>query len=466
MNESAKKENILDTSVFLDDEPNSEDIWGGDAFARDKKASELTSLIRRAETPFVLALHGEWGSGKTYLLRRWKMQLEKEKAKVVYFNAWEDDFCGDPFIAIIGQLRNVFKGSDWEEITKSAASLIPWVKEKTLAAAGLEKENLQSVSEKVFDEYMEVRENLDALRNTLSELAKDKTGMPLVFIIDELDRCRPTFALETLERVKHIFNVKNVVFVLGINKKQLAKSVKSLYGDIGGEGYLQRFFDHEITLLASPSVYYKHIFDKMNMHGLFRQSPRLLAGWHPALGKDFAIIADYMNLSLRQVNNFARMITGILNEKEKHSPSILPNEGWGVVFLAFLRIKYPELYQDFVDGNIKSKDVINKILELFPDYEYDPKQNREYNSIVDCKNMIEGIFYLFADEDKEGNAIQHELHAIAHNLPTPKPLHLSERTKKLGKPYAEQVLERFIMPHDNWIPLKSIARMLDIGMNE
>ena len=69
-----------------------------------------------------------------------------------------------------------------------------------------------------------------------------------MFIIDELDRCRPTFAIELLERVKHIFDVPNIVFVFGINRAELVKSLESIYGEIDAGTYLRRFFDMEFVL--------------------------------------------------------------------------------------------------------------------------------------------------------------------------------------------------------------------------
>ena len=70
----------------------------------------------------------------------------------------------------------------------------------------------------------------------------------MVFIIDELDRCRPTFAIELLERVKHIFDVPNLVFAFGINRDELCSSLQSIYGNIDADVYLRRFFDMEFTL--------------------------------------------------------------------------------------------------------------------------------------------------------------------------------------------------------------------------
>ena len=77
----------------------------------------------------------------------------------------------------------------------------------------------------------ELIKNLSAL--PAEALTKTEDPRPIVFIIDELDRCRPTFAIELLERVKHIFNqAHGIIFVFGINRTELTKSVRSVYGDI------------------------------------------------------------------------------------------------------------------------------------------------------------------------------------------------------------------------------------------
>ncbi len=81
------------------------------------------------------------------------------------------------------------------------------------------------------------------LRETQRSLASDvreETGHPLVFIIDELDRCQPTIAIALLERVKHICDVPDVVFVFGVNRLELTRSVQSVYGAIDAGTYLRR----------------------------------------------------------------------------------------------------------------------------------------------------------------------------------------------------------------------------------
>ena len=90
-----------------------------------------------------------------------------------------------------------------------------------------------------------------------------------MFIIDELDRCRPSFSIEVLEKAKHFFNVENIIFVLGADKEQLGHSIKAIYGnDLNVNGYLRRFIDLDYVL-PSPDkglfvkvLFKKHLFNE------------------------------------------------------------------------------------------------------------------------------------------------------------------------------------------------------------
>ena len=71
----------------------------------------------------------------------------------------------------------------------------------------------------------------------------------MIVVIDELDRCRPSYAVELLEVAKHLFAVDHIVFVLAVNRSELAHSIKALYGgDFDAVGYLRRFFDVDFRL--------------------------------------------------------------------------------------------------------------------------------------------------------------------------------------------------------------------------
>ena len=87
----------------------------------------------------------------------------------------------------------------------------------------------------------------------------------MVFFVDELDRCRPTYAVELLERIKHLFEVDNIVFVLALSTGQLESSIRSLYGDgLDAPGYLRRFIDLEYPLREpAADVYSRTLFEAL-----------------------------------------------------------------------------------------------------------------------------------------------------------------------------------------------------------
>ena len=94
---------------YPESDPTEGDPWKDDVLNRKDIAEKLTNMIRNQSESIVMGLHGDWGTGKTFLLKRWQYDLEKRGAKAIYFNAWEDDFFSDPFTAIIGQLTRFFR---------------------------------------------------------------------------------------------------------------------------------------------------------------------------------------------------------------------------------------------------------------------------------------------------------------------------------------------------------------------
>ena len=114
---------------------------------------------------------------------------------------------------------------------------------------------LAALAEKSLSRYQEAQKSVEAFRGVLQNMAnalsKSRENRPLIVVIDELDRCRPSYAVELLETAKHLFAVNNIIFVLAVNRTELAHSIKALYGSgFDAEGYLGRFFDVDFLLPA------------------------------------------------------------------------------------------------------------------------------------------------------------------------------------------------------------------------
>lgn len=211
-------------------------IWKEDLMGRKQAAERFGVLLSGQHGPLNVCIDGAWGTGKTFFLRRFKSQWEVDGGKAIYFNAWEDDFLPDPLVALIGQIWSLIKGGTLSEVGRAVSSCAGGlIKSFVLDKIGVSEEKLKTGTESAFDEYLSLAERRNDLWNRLTEVAQgiaEETKRPLLFIVDELDRCRPTFAIEVLERIKHLFAIKNVVFVFGVDKEQLQRLIRSVYGDI------------------------------------------------------------------------------------------------------------------------------------------------------------------------------------------------------------------------------------------
>jgi len=239
----------------------------------------LASLIGRLEGPFVLALDSPWGTGKTTIVKMLQAKLALDQFQCIYFNAWKVDYVTDPLVALVSVLDGVhltdaeaetsFRGhlKAAKRITSAVAkrAVVAGVKAATLGVLDIEGDyekiaadasgeaagNLVDAFQKEKQALEEFRVEVEKAINQLKAAGKKEN---LVFFIDELDRCRPTFAIEMLERVKHLFDVPNIVFVLAIDKSQLEASTAAVYGEkIDAPEYLRRFIDldYGIPLLQS-----------------------------------------------------------------------------------------------------------------------------------------------------------------------------------------------------------------------
>ena len=247
-----------------------EDPFGSDHLGRKESVEVLTRIVSRIEGPCVLALDAPWGYGKTTFLEMWKAWLRQEAQGfrvVACFNAWETDFTNHPFLALSSELTKVlescietaivekFKDAarQAQKVLRVASALAPLV-ELLQPGAGLVVGAASSTlaaamsGEADTNSYQEAKEAITNFKESLGELAQG-LEKPLVIMIDELDRCRPSYAVELLEVAKHLFAVDNVVFVLAVNRAELVHSVKALYGTcFDADGYLRRFFDLDFQL--------------------------------------------------------------------------------------------------------------------------------------------------------------------------------------------------------------------------
>jgi hypothetical protein len=266
------------------------DIWEDDLLDREKDASFLQKLLlaksKEKETnpdspAYVLNIDQSWGAGKTFFLKRFEQQLREEAGYATcYINAWEDDFSEDPMIPIISAIdqqllsanaRDSDASKHWKD-AKSHVVTFAKVFTKHAAMGALKKftgvhlaeltdelehsdtiaktgeDSTEIAAEHLLESFRGKKKHLndfkEAFAAAIKALSNSGSKSPLFVLIDELDRCKPTYAIAVLERIKHLFSVNGVVFVLATDKEQLSHSISAVYGEnFDGARYLNRFFD-------------------------------------------------------------------------------------------------------------------------------------------------------------------------------------------------------------------------------
>ena len=410
--------------------------WNDDVLQRSQLGATLTNIAKTQSGPLTISIHGYWGTGKTFLLQRWQRELQTQKVQALYFNAWEDDFCDDPLLAILGQLAEHFKESDLNCLASAVIDIaVPLLRQTALtlvkATTGLSLDLQQNQSPTLLDLYLDHRKSKDDLKEHLARLADavhDETGYPLVFIIDELDRCRPTFAIELLEKVKHIFDIKHMVFVFGLNRRELSISLRSIYGDIDSDVYLRRFFDIEFTLPEiNGALYCKHVMDQYGLQDYFatlssEANSRVHNDTYRLLYDTFPEIWSRFSLSLRDIEHCVALIALVArNVRTGHPvyPAVLG-------LLIPIKLKNSDLYQSFVRQESLASEVINYADSLLSSEPISASEIRVFD-------WIEA--HLYFAENPRGDDLETpqsaiaQLRLLAEGKELTSPKYLSERTK-------------------------------------
>lgn len=393
---------------------NENDPWTDDALNRNLCAETLTKFLENQTSALTISVNGAWGTGKTFFLRRWEQSLKNDEYEVVYFNAWKDDNLEDPLIAIVGQLWKKLKGGTFKEVCDSLKNAaVPVLKKiglsilnrgmefaSGISVDGISQEYLQTGTENAFDQYVSLTDAREDFRFRLQWLADkvfSKTRKPLIYIVDELDRCRPDFAVKVLERIKHLFDIDHVIFVLGIDREQLGHVIRSVYGNIDVENYLLRFIDVDFPL---PETNHATFFNALwKRHGMSDYLETRIKSLpintqflgHPILA-DAESATDYLKelfalhrFSLREVErgiNLYKVAMITTSNQERILPELLPT-------LVLLKIRNEELYKKFLNVTCTLDEIVNFI---FPHPLTSPQN--DWKKIV----ILSSIFSVFKNQ--------------------------------------------------------------------
>lgn len=360
------------------DEPFKNDVLG-----RKESAEILTQLVSNVSGPFVLAVDAPWGTGKTTFIEMWMAHLKEKGFPCLDFNAWENDFSDDPLVSLIGEIGASFTPTDSDKAEKSELEktydlikqLGGVLAEKGMSLAmkvaitklmGQDVGKLfEDLGAKQIEKYEADKEKITDFKKNLRKFVKELPGgkdKPLIFFIDELDRCRPDFAVELLEKAKHFFDVDGIIFVLSIDKDQMENAVKHLYGSAtDSDGYLRRFIDLDYRL---PEPDHKAFCDflcgKFELEKFFEKRASFSHEFKDDRWSNietFSKLFKIFNFSLRvQEQCFARLNIVIrTTPSDSYLCPIL------LCTLICLRADNPKLYLGFVNRSRSFKDVLEYI---------------------------------------------------------------------------------------------------------
>lgn len=417
-----------------------------DILNRKAQGEALANLIQNVEPPFVIALNSPWGTGKTTFVHQMKQYLETQGQPCVYFNAWETDYHSDPIIAFTSEIveilsNNVKSGTEQEENIKNiketagkiSKRLLPvFVKFATRGAiddaemANLFGDSAAVATAELVAAHEKEKRLLKEFKNTLGaaidNLKTNDKRLPLVVFVDELDRCRPTYAIELLERIKHIFDVENVVFVCSIEKRQLETSLSAVYGaETDSNEYLKRFFDFEL-FLRPPDLEAFVLY----LAGQWRLDEISVNNQHQ-LRDTFVFFGGALNLSLRTFEQcFRTFVTSI--QMARHQQG---NFGILLASLIMLRAKEPSLYRRYVFGEQTGQEFWVEVCQKYPslgqakrevefDFEVEfligkmrstPTVNRDYHIVKEQMKQQTSLSMRLkeAGADRHGNGILNQI---------------------------------------------------------
>lgn len=365
-------------------------IFIEDPLKRTESILSLVRWINQIDDSKIVSIEGNWGSGKTVAVKQLELVCKKNNIikewyekhkkdfteeykvlkiddyrcdtfKVMYYNAWENDSSESPLLNLVYNLatengieiRDEKVGINFFKIINDLFSVAKTVRPELKVIDFL----LQYIEVKDTDERKAFKTVKD--ERTIHDvielfIKKISYGKKIVIVIDELDRCRPEFALKLIESIKHYFNIDNVITLLVMNKREMCSIIKKYYGDgFNSDEYLDKVVDLHLQL---PEIDKKNYLLYLLGNGSYN-----------------AVIVESMlntikkyNLDMRQINRFLGAVNsvipidvivgnrGIVKNFYTDDISATINyfmRSYMIVYMIGLRLFDSNLYESLINGN-------------------------------------------------------------------------------------------------------------------
>lgn len=385
-----------------------------DLFGRKPLFEQIMRVaIQAPDENLVLALEDKWGNGKTTFVKMMTSEIKSnhDNLNVIYFDAYENDYQSDPFISLssviyemvendrklaskLGEkFLNASKKIGLSVLSNTARFAISTATANLLTTTTIEKAS-DAIAESLtnpLEEYIadkiksakNERNNIAHFKETLEEI-HTRTQKKTLIIIDELDRARPDYALDLLEKIKHLFSVKGFVFLLVVNREQFEKSIECRYGQIDSRLYLNKFIHYWFTLpkltLASEDVrngFYQPTLEKYILSIDTKQNLLTRGG---ALVKILSMLLENNGCSLREAERCYSVLS-VIDNKQMIRDLSGKNFQVSLALICYLKVCNPKLLDDLIFKRITADNML-KNLHIKP-YEIDTDANlSKLNSMI------------------------------------------------------------------------------------
>ncbi len=362
-----------------------EEPFRNDKFNRIEYANSLRQIFSKIEDNIIISIDANWGEGKTTFAKMFIADLKRNNINCIYYDAYKNDYTSDPFYSFSSEIIQFIKNQNNDnlkshdsEFRKLATKIlknivisttrlgmkvaankisdyvdIELLKEYKDDLSAIPSDVLSSLIEWKFENYQKEKELIDKFQESLVNIGietRKVQNFPLLIIIDELDRCRPDYALLLLERIKHFFCVDNISFILLTNMTQIECYINKIYGiDVKASEYLHKFYTIKSSFPMKRVSYGANDYKQYYNH---------LTSYHGITSlKDFDFVGPqiyrHLKLSLREMEKCFSLMTIYSfnnNTNKKGIVELLP-------IIPILKVRRNDLYEKLKNGELNYSDI-------------------------------------------------------------------------------------------------------------
>lgn len=375
---------------------NSEAPFEKCALGRQPYAELLTEIVSKTNEG-VISLNGGWGTGKTTFVRMWEVLLKNRGYTTLYFNVWDNDYTIDPMVSLMSQLVKLFKHEKYKKNVKSVLAQFGKILVnisrpigkgliKKISGVNLDEitdglsdatevavDEVADLGEKLLERISKEQEDVEVFKNALESIVRSSANdsenqKPIICFIDELDRCNPHYSVLVLERIKHIFSVPGIVFILSVDKKQFGNAIRGYYGSdlIDANEYLRRFIDLDLNLPPiSSEQFFNYLYKSFDIKAIFsKRNDRDIRGEHENFKIVGELLLDRSSITLRQAEKMMghiHLVLSSISSNQYFTASV-------ITILVYLRFVNNDLYEKILNRQFSLQELINELEDQFNNF--------------------------------------------------------------------------------------------------